>query len=129
MRCFKSDSSALKEGSFLQCIHSAASTVPWVTASEPRSPTVSRQDLFGLLVGNSTQSMPSGTKVVPFTPKELLVAKAIYWTVFPLCQYVVAMILADTFQYFTHRAFHVNKWLYSELPTGVCRLAPCGLTG
>ncbi|KAL8902463.1 MAG: hypothetical protein Q9207_004684 [Kuettlingeria erythrocarpa] len=86
------------ELTFLQCVQLAASSVPWVTASEQKSPMVPRQDLFGLLVGNSTQSMPSGHKVVPFTPVELLVAKSIYWTVFPLCQYVAAMILADTFQ-------------------------------
>ena len=45
---------------------------------------------------------------------EMMTAKGLYWIVVPLFQYISAMILADTFQYFTHRAFHVNKWLYSE---------------
>lgn len=48
-----------------------------------------------------------------FSAVELLIAKITYWTLVPLFQYITAMVLADTMQYFTHRAFHVNRWLYS----------------
>ncbi|KAI4086062.1 MAG: hypothetical protein LQ344_007877 [Seirophora lacunosa] len=105
---------------FLKCVHSAGLTMPWVihgaTASEPASPAVARQDLFGSLVGHSSQLTINGNRaVMPFAPAELLLAKVIYWALFPLGQYILAMILADTFQYFTHRAFHVNKWLYKHV--------------
>ena len=49
-----------------------------------------------------------------FSSSELVIAKLIYWILVPLFQYVCAMVMADTFQYFTHRAFHVNRWLYSK---------------
>ena len=52
---------------------------------------------------------------IPSSALQLMIAKCVYWMLVPLFQYICAMILADTFQYFTHRAFHVNKWLYSEL--------------
>lgn len=55
---------------------------------------------------------------------ELLIAKTIYWIFAPLLQYLSAMILADSMQYFTHRAFHVNKWLYSTY----CTLNQCPVT-
>lgn len=51
----------------------------------------------------------------PSSSLELMIAKCLYWILVPLFQYISAMVLADTFQYFTHRAFHVNRWLYSEL--------------
>ncbi|KAL8785678.1 MAG: hypothetical protein Q9213_003237 [Squamulea squamosa] len=72
------------------------------------------QDALGDLIGNSTQaSSASELGLAPFTPQELILAKAMYWILVPLFQYISAMALADTFQYFTHRAFHVNKWLYT----------------
>ena len=45
---------------------------------------------------------------------DLVLAKLIYWVLVPLFQYAAAMVLADTMQYFTHRIFHVNRWLYSN---------------
>lgn len=44
----------------------------------------------------------------------VVIAKLIYWVLVPLFQYAAAMVLADTMQYFTHRVFHVNRWLYSN---------------
>lgn len=69
-------------------------------------------------VGNSSQDCPAQFSVesLPYSSLELMTAKCVYWIILPLVQYISAMVLADTFQYFTHRAFHVNKWLYSELP-------------
>ncbi|KAL8702389.1 MAG: hypothetical protein Q9201_004434 [Fulgogasparrea decipioides] len=68
------------------------------------------------LAGNATEG-PSLSEiyVVPYTAMELLLAKSVYWIIGPLFQYIAAMVLADTFQYFTHRAFHVNKWLYKHI--------------
>lgn len=80
------------------------------------SPAAVWQDALGDLLGNTTRgSDTSRIGPAPFTPQEVMFAKAMYWILVPLFQYVAAMVLADTFQYFTHRAFHVNKWLYSEL--------------
>lgn len=57
------------------------------------------------------QHSDSGTP--QFDDWEIAAAKLAYWVLVPLCQYATAMVLADTMQYFTHRLFHVNKWLYS----------------
>ena len=69
-------------------------------------------------VGNSSQDYTAQFTIesLPYSSLEMMTAKCVYWILVPLFQYVSAMVLADTFQYFTHRAFHVNKWLYSELP-------------
>ncbi|CAL8580637.1 Sphingolipid C4-hydroxylase sur2 [Xanthoria parietina] len=74
------------------------------------------QDALGDLLGNTTRGLDtSRIGPAPFTPQEVMFAKAMYWVLVPLFQYVAAMVLADTFQYFTHRAFHVNKWLYKHV--------------
>jgi len=50
-----------------------------------------------------------------FAPWELYVAKAIYWAVIPFIQFVIAILIVDTWQYFLHRAMHMNKFLYATL--------------
>ncbi|KAJ3731799.1 fatty acid hydroxylase superfamily-domain-containing protein [Lentinula guzmanii] len=40
------------------------------------------------------------------------VSYAVYWWVVPTLQLLFAMFVIDTWQYFLHRAMHVNKWLY-----------------
>jgi sphinganine C4-monooxygenase len=37
-----------------------------------------------------------------------------YWWVIPTVQLIFAMFVIDTWQYFLHRAMHVNKWLYRQ---------------
>lgn len=49
-----------------------------------------------------------------FADWEITTAKIIYWVLVPAFQFSATVFLADTWQYFTHRAMHVNKWLYSE---------------
>lgn len=68
-------------------------------------------------MGNLSQEYQAQSAVqsISSSSLELMTAKCVYWILVPLFQYISAMVLADTFQYFTHRAFHVNKWLYSEL--------------
>lgn len=56
----------------------------------------------------------TGTHIPAFATWELLVAKAIYWVMIPSFQFWLACCFQDTWQYFWHRAMHVNKWMYSE---------------
>jgi sphinganine C4-monooxygenase len=53
--------------------------------------------------------------VPAFATWELLVAKAIYWVIIPGFQMWIAACALDAWQYFVHRAMHLNKWMYSTL--------------
>lgn len=54
------------------------------------------------------------SQLVPaFASWELYLAKAIYWFLIPGFQTMVAIVFLDTWQYFWHRAMHLNKWMYS----------------
>ncbi|KAH8202896.1 hypothetical protein TruAng_002949 [Truncatella angustata] len=57
---------------------------------------------------------PDGTAVPTFAAWELAVAKTIYWLVLPAIQFFLAVCFVDTWQYFLHRAMHMNKWLYTK---------------
>lgn len=57
----------------------------------------------------------SGLPVAAFASWEILAAKVLYWFVVPALQLYLAVLILDTWQYFLHRAMHVNKWLYSKL--------------
>jgi len=60
-------------------------------------------------------SVEGQERVAPaFAPWELVVAKAIYWWMIPAVQFFVAVLVVDTWQYFLHRAMHMNKWLYTQ---------------
>ncbi|RMZ81838.1 hypothetical protein DV738_g2131, partial [Chaetothyriales sp. CBS 135597] len=48
-----------------------------------------------------------------FAPWELQVASFIYWVAVPLLQFTTASIIVDTWEYFLHRAMHMNKYLYN----------------
>lgn len=75
------------------------------------------QESVGACLHNSSQAAYVGctAAAASFTRWEWASAELVYWIIVPVVQYVTAMALADSFQYFTHRAFHVNKWLYSKL--------------
>ncbi|KAK4545212.1 hypothetical protein LTR36_003391 [Oleoguttula mirabilis] len=49
-----------------------------------------------------------------FAQWELLVAKAVYHACVPALQFLLAILVVDTWQYFLHRAMHMNKWLYTS---------------
>lgn len=85
------------------------------------------QDIWSSHISNSSQVVVEGPEgpTVNFSAWELMAARLLYWVVVPLCQYISAMVLADTFQYFTHRAFHVNKWLYSKFIRTQNSMANC----
>ncbi|KAL2124066.1 hypothetical protein VTJ04DRAFT_431 [Mycothermus thermophilus] len=77
--------------------------------------------LAGALAGGhypfltTTLDGAAGSVPVPaFAPWELLVAKAIYWLVIPGFQIWLAVVFLDTWQYFWHRAMHMNKWMYTH---------------
>ena len=59
--------------------------------------------------------MHAGEQIVApaFAAWEMAVAKAIYWAVIPALQFGLAVAFLDSWQYFLHRAMHMNKWLYS----------------
>ena len=85
------------------------------------------QDIWSSHISNFSQVVgerPDGP-TVNFSAWELIAARLLYWVVVPLFQYISAMVLADTFQYFTHRAFHVNKWLYSKFIRTQYSMAYC----
>ncbi|KMP07143.1 sphingosine hydroxylase [Coccidioides immitis RMSCC 2394] len=64
-----------------------------------------------------TQEIASGTGeaiVAPaFARWELSLASMIYWYLIPAFQFLFAVFFVDTWQYFLHRAMHLNKWLYT----------------
>ncbi|KAF2726141.1 hypothetical protein K431DRAFT_280159 [Polychaeton citri CBS 116435] len=53
------------------------------------------------------------TTAPAFAHWELLVASTIYYFVIPALQFILAICIVDTWQYFLHRAMHLNKWLYT----------------
>ena len=53
------------------------------------------------------------TAAPAFAHWEVMVAKAIYHALIPALQFIFAICIVDTWQYFLHRAMHMNKWLYT----------------
>ncbi|SLM41344.1 sphinganine hydroxylase [Lasallia pustulata] len=54
-------------------------------------------------------------QVPRFATWELMTATALYHFITPAIQFGVAMFVVDTWQYFLHRAMHMNKWLYTTV--------------
>lgn len=55
----------------------------------------------------------NGAPVPVFATWEIRAAKVIYWGVIPLLQFILGIIIVDTWQYFLHRAMHTSPWLYA----------------
>ena len=55
------------------------------------------------------------TNMPVFAPWEISTAKAIYWVLVPVIQFAVGIVVVDTWQYFLHRAMHMNKYLYNKI--------------
>ncbi|KAJ6031657.1 hypothetical protein N7540_002389 [Penicillium herquei] len=76
--------------------------------------------LAGVLAGGSYPNvmqsliLESGAEVSApaFTNWELSLASFIYWYFIPALQFLLAISIVDTWQYFLHRAMHLNRWLY-----------------
>ncbi|KAI1005606.1 hypothetical protein K3495_g2611 [Podosphaera aphanis] len=75
--------------------------------------------LAGALAGGKYPSLImhiggfGGTPVPVFAKWEIYAARLIYWYIVPAFQFFVAVAFVDTWQYFLHRAMHMNKWLYT----------------
>ncbi|KAI4129590.1 MAG: hypothetical protein LQ338_002164 [Usnochroma carphineum] len=54
-------------------------------------------------------------RISGYTAWERKLASAMYWYVVPALQYGVAILVVDTWQYFLHRAMHMNKWMYTTI--------------
>lgn len=50
-----------------------------------------------------------------FCQWELSLARLIFWYLVPALQFFCGVVFVDSWQYFLHRAMHLNRWLYSEL--------------
>ncbi|GAD94281.1 sphinganine hydroxylase Sur2, putative [Paecilomyces variotii No. 5] len=76
--------------------------------------------LVGALSGGQYPSlmqkviMDDGAEVIApaFAGWELAVASFIYYYFIPALQFIWAVSVVDTWQYFWHRAMHMNRWLY-----------------
>lgn len=83
---------------------------------------ITNPSVLGLLAGGRYPSLTQPwtdaagieTTAPAFARWELDLAKAMYWLVIPAIQLFVATIILDTWQYFWHRAMHLNKWMYSK---------------
>ena len=116
-------------------IRVAQRSLPWLLSVLGLNATALSKDISGsypmlaaMLSGGDypflTQEILSNGQEITapaFAAWELWAAKAIYWVVIPAIQFMVAILVVDTWQYFLHRAMHMNKWLYSKLaPRLVC---------
>lgn len=76
--------------------------------------------LAGALAGGKYPSLAlgmdalGGSPVPTFASWEVFAAKALYWYIVPALQFWLSILIVDTWQYFLHRAMHINKWLYSK---------------
>ena len=65
---------------------------------------------FSVYSGNGFET----DDVVAISMLDLIAAKMIYYLLAPLGHFALAIFIADTWQYFTHRIVHMNQYLYSE---------------
>ena len=75
--------------------------------------------VWGDATMNSQFSVYSGSEtdagdIIAISMLDLIAAKSIYYLLAPLAHLSLAVFIADTWQYFTHRIVHMNQYLYSE---------------
>lgn len=99
------------------------------------SPQLGAVILGGIYIGSSNSTIDvtadsglqvSAERVAPFVQGEIIVAELLYYVLVPVLKFFVALALADTWQYVTHRLLHANKFLYSKSTFIVFRSAPTG---
>ncbi|KAJ5220578.1 uncharacterized protein N7469_009465 [Penicillium citrinum] len=66
--------------------------------------------LAGALAGGSYPGMVHYCPA--FAGWEMALASFVYWYFVPGLQFLLAISIVDTWQYFLHRAMHLNRWLY-----------------
>lgn len=75
--------------------------------------------LAGALAGGqypwltTVMDVASGVPVPAFADWEIKLAELIYWYAIPTAQFILAILIVDTWQYFLHRIMHESKWLYA----------------
>jgi sphinganine C4-monooxygenase len=113
---------------YAQKIRLAQRAVPVVMATVGLNPvalaskvSVSQPMLSGAIIGGRypelVQTVTTAGKdmLVPaFASWELALASALYWYAIPAVQFIVGIIVVDTWEYFWHRAMHLNRWLYGK---------------
>ncbi|KAM3423084.1 hypothetical protein BST61_g544 [Cercospora zeina] len=79
----------------------------------------SHSALAGVLAGGVYPGLTQTVEIMgepiarpAFAAWELVAAKGIYYFAIPALQFLFAIMVVDTWQYFLHRAMHINKWLY-----------------
>lgn len=82
--------------------------------SHPVLAGVVRGGHYSTLETASANSGRLAQSTAEFTAWEKVIAYALFWYLVPAVQYGIAILVVDTWQYFLHRAMHMNKWLYSE---------------
>ncbi|KAL8826213.1 MAG: hypothetical protein Q9191_003940 [Dirinaria sp. TL-2023a] len=65
---------------------------------------------FAVSFGSETET----GDIVAVSMPDLTAAKTIYYFLVPLAQFALAIFIADTWQYFTHRIVHTNQYLYNN---------------
>ncbi|KAL8836940.1 MAG: hypothetical protein Q9170_002740 [Blastenia crenularia] len=90
----------------------AAGLAKNMNASHPLLAGVVRGGQYSQLQLSHTSGGSVGS-TTGFTAWENMLAKAMYWCVIPALQYGTAILVVDTWQYFLHRAMHMNKWMYT----------------
>lgn len=71
-------------------------------------------DRFGTSHATLASVLAGGTTTdAMFAQWELLAAQTIYHAIIPAFQFLLAICIVDTWQYFLHRAMHMNKYLYT----------------
>lgn len=81
-----------------------------------RSLSPSMPNIASAIAGGQYQTWSTtslGEKTPSFAAWELSTASFIYWVAIPALQFFLAIAVVDTWQYFLHRAMHMNKWLYT----------------
>ena len=70
--------------------------------------------LAGALSGGYYPQLASHSESPAFAAWEIEAAKFIYHVFIPALQYLGAVFILDTWQYFLHRFMHMNRWMYSK---------------
>lgn len=70
----------------------------------------------GVYPGVTQTVVSNGTEALApaFTEWEITTASFIYWYFVPFLQFTWGVSVVDTWQYFWHRAMHLNRWLYGK---------------
>ncbi|KOS16625.1 Sphingolipid C4-hydroxylase SUR2 [Escovopsis weberi] len=79
-----------------------------------KSMSASHPFLAGALAGGHYPMMTEKAGTPAFAAWELLAANFIYHILIPALQFLCAIFVLDTWQYFLHRLMHVNRWLYTN---------------